>query len=64
MPACPICQRTVAPRSTNAAFPFCSARCKQVDLGAWLDEAYRMPGDPELGDDTEGLTSQPNQEDA
>lgn len=23
-------------------FPFCSERCKLVDLGAWLDEAYRI----------------------
>ena len=23
-------------------FPFCSERCKLVDLGAWLDETYRI----------------------
>ena len=23
--------------------PFCSVRCKMVDLGNWLDEAYRVP---------------------
>ena len=26
-------------------FPFCSERCKLVDLGAWLDEERRIPGD-------------------
>jgi hypothetical protein len=26
--------------------PFCSERCRLVDLGAWLDERYAIPGDP------------------
>jgi len=26
-------------------FPFCSERCKLVDLGEWLDEGHRIPGD-------------------
>jgi endogenous inhibitor of DNA gyrase (YacG/DUF329 family) len=48
MPPCPICGRPSAPRAQNAAAPFCSVRCKQVDLGAWLDERYRVPvNDPE-----------------
>ena len=42
MPPCPICRRPAAPRSQNQAFPFCSPRCKLVDLGKWLDEAYRV----------------------
>jgi endogenous inhibitor of DNA gyrase (YacG/DUF329 family) len=24
-------------------FPFCSARCKLIDLGRWLGEEYRLP---------------------
>lgn len=43
MPACPICDRDVVARSGNAAFPFCSPRCKTIDLGKWLDEEYRVP---------------------
>jgi endogenous inhibitor of DNA gyrase (YacG/DUF329 family) len=43
MPSCPICERPSPPREHNAAFPFCTARCKQVDLGHWLDERYRVP---------------------
>jgi endogenous inhibitor of DNA gyrase (YacG/DUF329 family) len=30
-----------------SSYPFCSPACKLVDLGAWLDGAYRIPG-PEL----------------
>jgi len=43
---CPICTKDAKPRKENPAFPFCSARCKQVDLGKWLSEEYRVPGEP------------------
>jgi endogenous inhibitor of DNA gyrase (YacG/DUF329 family) len=42
--ACAICGGPVAPRPGNRAWPFCSARCKLLDLGNWLGEAYRIPG--------------------
>jgi len=31
----------------NPTRPFCSLRCKLIDLGVWLDEAYRVAGDGE-----------------
>jgi endogenous inhibitor of DNA gyrase (YacG/DUF329 family) len=31
----------------NGWRPFCSERCKMVDLGAWVTEGYRIPGGPE-----------------
>jgi endogenous inhibitor of DNA gyrase (YacG/DUF329 family) len=30
-------------------FPFCSARCKTIDLGRWLNESYRLPAEDEDG---------------
>ena len=51
--ACSICGRQVAARPANGAFPFCSPACKLVDLGKWLDGAYRIPGPP-AEFDTEG----------
>ncbi len=27
--------------------PFCSLRCKRIDLGRWLDEAYGVPVEPD-----------------
>jgi endogenous inhibitor of DNA gyrase (YacG/DUF329 family) len=42
-PRCPICKEPVKPREENRAFPFCSPRCKQVELGKWLNEEYRVP---------------------
>jgi endogenous inhibitor of DNA gyrase (YacG/DUF329 family) len=43
---CPICQKDVPPREENPAFPLCSERCRLIDLGAWLGEEYRIPGEP------------------
>ncbi|MFC4352990.1 DNA gyrase inhibitor YacG [Fodinicurvata halophila] len=40
-PACPICGKPEAAQHR----PFCSAHCKNVDLGRWLSERYRVPTD-------------------
>jgi endogenous inhibitor of DNA gyrase (YacG/DUF329 family) len=42
--SCPICRQVLedAPADFGPR-PFCSARCKMVDLGNWLDGAYRIP---------------------
>jgi len=43
---CPSCRKPAAPRAENRSFPFCSPRCRQVDLGRWLGEEYRVPDRP------------------
>jgi len=43
---CPICGKPPAPRAANRAFPFCSERCRLLDLGKWLGEDYRVPAGP------------------
>ncbi|MDF1565692.1 MAG: DNA gyrase inhibitor YacG [Deltaproteobacteria bacterium] len=43
---CPICEAPAGPRSGNPAAPFCSERCRLIDLGRWLDGDYRIPGSP------------------
>jgi endogenous inhibitor of DNA gyrase (YacG/DUF329 family) len=35
---CPICRKDVA--RENPEFPFCSERCRIVDLGNWASEKY------------------------
>ena len=30
-------------REESNFMPFCSTRCKQIDLGMWLNESYRLP---------------------
>ncbi len=41
---CPICGRQFDVKKTQA-MPFCSHRCRQIDLGHWLDERYGFPVD-------------------
>jgi len=42
---CPTCATAVKWTSGNAYRPFCSERCKLIDLGAWADEQHSIPGD-------------------
>ncbi len=54
---CPTCGRSIE-RSATGFAPFCSERCKLIDLGRWLDESYRIPGEPadvleSIGDEDE-----------
>ena len=39
---CPRCSNPVSWISENRFKPFCSERCKMVDLGAWANEQYRV----------------------
>ena len=49
---CPICQKRFE-SSDSASLPFCSERCRRVDLGRWLGESYSVP--VERRDDDEGF---------
>src|SRR5262249_34486270 len=42
MRECPICGAKAGDFPDNAHAPFCSERCKLVDLGNWLDQGYRV----------------------
>ena len=42
---CPGCAGLSLYSSTNPYRPFCSARCKGVDLGAWASEEFKLPDD-------------------
>jgi endogenous inhibitor of DNA gyrase (YacG/DUF329 family) len=45
MARCLTCRGPVPPREENAAYPFCSPRCRAVDLGRWFIGEYRVPGE-------------------
>lgn len=60
---CPTCKRIVEssaqdPPAPTKFFPFCSERCKLIDLGAWFDADYRIPTRPD--EESEG----PQQDDS
>jgi endogenous inhibitor of DNA gyrase (YacG/DUF329 family) len=46
---CPICKKPV--EIGSADFPFCSERCRIIDLGAWASEEYKIssPANPQSG---------------
>lgn len=40
---CPRCGKKNTWKSNNPYRPFCSERCKLIDLGKWADEEYKIP---------------------
>ena len=49
--ACPTCGQPVEWTVENAFRPFCSKRCKLIDLGEWASEGYSVPAEerPDAG---------------
>ena len=56
---CPTCNKRVKWTMSNPDRPFCSERCKLIDLGAWANEQHSIPGNPDQDDvlsgDLDGL---------
>lgn len=52
--SCPHCGKKGTYTPDNKYRPFCSERCKLIDLGDWADEKHKVPGEPaQLPDDDE-----------
>ena len=49
---CPVCRQPALFSPRNPFRPFCSERCRDVDLGAWASESYRITG--QVSDDEAG----------
>lgn len=43
---CPSCSKSVAWTQNNDYKPFCSKRCKLIDLGEWASEGHKIAGQP------------------
>jgi hypothetical protein len=56
---CAICGKPVVAEYR----PFCSARCKQVDLNRWLTESYRVPDRPGINDEEAEAPPRPGPDD-
>ena len=48
---CPTCNRPVEWSAASPWRPFCSERCKLIDLGAWAAEKHAIPGEAVETDD-------------
>jgi uncharacterized protein len=58
---CPTCGKPVEWKD-NPFRPFCSERCKLVDLGRWVSEEYRVPGRPIPSEQTEKGSAEDDKE--
>lgn len=43
---CPQCGKPARFDASNAFRPFCSERCRLIDLGQWANESYSVPANP------------------
>lgn len=42
--SCPTCKQSVVYSEKNPNRPFCSERCRLIDLGEWASEGHSIPG--------------------
>jgi endogenous inhibitor of DNA gyrase (YacG/DUF329 family) len=47
--ACPTCRKKIDWSEESAWRPFCSERCRLIDLGAWFNEEHRIPDESDAG---------------
>ena len=58
---CPTCKKATCWSASNAFRPFCSERCRLIDLGAWADDKHVIPGDSDFSGTSRELESdEPN----
>jgi len=50
---CPTCNKPGTWTPDNKTRPFCSERCKLIDLGEWASEQHRIPGKPAFPEDND-----------
>jgi endogenous inhibitor of DNA gyrase (YacG/DUF329 family) len=48
---CPTCSASIKWTPAEHWRPFCSERCKLIDLGGWLDESNRIPAEDGLSEE-------------
>lgn len=53
---CPTCGTAVEWVQDNKWRPFCSDRCRLIDLGAWATDQYRVAGETPLDNDADPLS--------
>jgi endogenous inhibitor of DNA gyrase (YacG/DUF329 family) len=49
---CPSCKGDSVYAPRNLYRPFCGERCKNLDLGAWASESFRVPAPEQFADDS------------
>ncbi|MBV1787100.1 DNA gyrase inhibitor YacG [Marinobacterium sp. D7] len=55
---CPQCGKPTLYSPENSYRPFCSKRCRLIDLGEWASEGYQIPLEPSMDDYSTGLEAE------
>lgn len=61
---CPTCQKEVVWSPESIFRPFCSERCRLIDLGAWADDSYSIPTTESPEDNSDDDSSSQNIKDS
>jgi endogenous inhibitor of DNA gyrase (YacG/DUF329 family) len=61
--SCPTCQRPVEWSAAAKWRPFCSERCRLIDLGAWLTEQHAIPGEDQAAEVSGESAAEPGTDD-
>ncbi len=56
---CPKCEKPAVRDESNPTRPFCSERCRLLDLGGWLSGQYAIPGEPVVDETEPGDEAEP-----
>jgi endogenous inhibitor of DNA gyrase (YacG/DUF329 family) len=61
---CPICAKKYQINALDdlPSFPFCSDRCRLVDLGRWIDGVYAIPAAPGTPSEEQGPNGSPQED--
>ena len=54
---CPYCRKGKVEQGSKY-WPFCSERCRMLDLGAWAKEEYRVAGETIINDEINELSGE------
>ena len=60
-PRCPVCRKAFD-LEVSPAMPFCSDRCRQIDLGRWLNEEYSVPVEPDPNEEVDAAWMEENED--
>ncbi|WP_078743887.1 DNA gyrase inhibitor YacG [Oceanospirillum multiglobuliferum] len=55
---CPTCKKAVEWKPESVHRPFCSDRCRLIDLGEWASESHRIAGEPAMDELSSDLLEQ------
>jgi len=56
---CPTCRRPVEWSAESPYRPFCSDRCRLIDMGAWLTEQHKIPDESGIDEETSKESREP-----